>query len=204
MSKRKEKKQEAKNRKHEFWKGVLYALLGVVLFLQVMVLVALMFGTAIVDFTPPAKIQEAGWLVPTLITTVILTSLAVVLCKAWKNKEKLSLVPAVLGTMGAVLALVIALTFRAAYDNVVGSDGNVALTDWEWFWRHCTPILVGAVTATISFMHHRGLRRERIRKENEAYLETFNFDEDNPLLAKDEDEKKNKKKSKKERKAEEA
>lgn len=199
MSKRKAKKQEARNRKSEFWKGVMYALLGVVLFFQIMTLIALVFGTSIVDFSPPQRIREATWIVPVLITMVILLSAAVVLCKAWKRKETLSLVPAVLSTGGTVLALIIALTFRAGYDDVVNATGDIALTDWEWFWRHCTPIIVGAVTATISFMHHRGLRKERIRKENEAYLETFNFDEDDPLA---EEPKKEKKKSKKERLAE--
>ncbi len=199
MSKRKQKRQEARDRKREFWKGVLYALLGVVLFFQIMTFVAVAFGTKIVDFTPPQRIQEARWLLPTLVTMVVLLAIAIVLCKAWKNKEKRSLVPMVLSLIGTALALVIALTFRAAYDDVVNATGEISLTDWEWFWRHCTPVIVGATVAVISFMHYRNLRNERIRKENEAYEATFNFDEDNPLL---DEPKKEKKKSKKERKAE--
>ena len=60
---------------------------------------------------------------------------------------------------------------------------------------------MGATVAVVSFMHHHNLRRERIRKENEAYEANFDFDADNPLLVAD-DEKPSKKKSKKARKAE--
>lgn len=199
MSKRKQKRQEARDRKREFWKGVLYALLGVVLFFQIMTYVSVAFGKNLVGFEPPAKIREAGWLLPMLIVMVAVLAAAIVLCKAWKNKEKLSLVPMTLSLAGTALALVIALTFRAAYDGIVNAYGEIGLTDWEWFWHHCTPVIVGATVAVISFMHYRSLRNERIRKENETYLETFNFDEDNPLL---DEPKKAKKKSKKERKAE--
>lgn len=199
MSKRKQKRQEIRDRKREFWKGVLYALLGVVLFFQIMAYISVAYGKNLIGYEPPAKIREAGWLLPTLIAMVVILAIAIVLCKAWKNKEKLSLVPLALSLVGAVLALIIALTFRAGYDDIANAYGEIGLTDWEWFWHHCTPVIVGATVAVISFMHYRNLRNERIRKENEAYEATFNFDEDNPLL---EQPKKEKKKSKKERKAE--
>ena len=199
MSKRKQKRQEIRDRKREFWKGVLYALLGVVLFFQIMAYISVAYGKNLIGYEPPAKIREAGWLLPTMIAMVVILAIAIVLCKAWKNKEKLSLVPLTLSLVGAVLALIIALTFRAGYDDIANAYGEIGLTDWEWFWHHCTPVIVGATVAVISFMHYRNLRNERIRKENEAYEANFNFDEDNPLL---EQPKKAKKKSKKERKAE--
>ena len=199
MSKRKEKRREIREKRREFWKGVLYALLGVVLFFQIMAYISVAYGKNLVGYEPPAKIREAGWLLPLLIAMVAVIAAAIVLCKLWKNKEKLSLVPMSLSLVGTMLALIVALTFRAGYDDIANAYGEIALTDWEWFWHHCTPVIVGATVAVVSFMHHRNLRRERIRKENELYEEAFNFDEDNPLL---DEPKKAKKKSKKERKAE--
>lgn len=201
MSKRKEKRREARERKREFWKGVLYALLGVVLFFQIMAYISVAYGKNLVGYEPPAKIREAEWLLPLLIAMVVILTVAIWLCKLWKNKEKLSLIPMSLSLVGTVLALIIALTFRAGYDDIVNAYGEVGLTDWEWFWQHCTPVIVGATVAVVSFMHHHNLRRERIRKENEAYEANFDFDADNPLLVAD-DEKPSKKKSKKARKAE--
>ena len=79
MSKRTQNRQEARDRKREFWKGVLYALLGVVLFFQIMTYVSVAFGKNLVGFEPPAKIREAGWLLPMLIIMVAVLAAAIVL-----------------------------------------------------------------------------------------------------------------------------
>ena len=109
---------------------IIFSLIAV-LFFQIITIVAF-HPHSIVNV--PQAILDAAWLTPALIAAVILIYAAVVLYKVWKTAEKRLLIPAALGAIGTVLSLVIALTIRAAYDNVVGLDGMVALTDWEWFW----------------------------------------------------------------------
>ena len=204
MSKKK-KSYEKPNKIKQFFNVAMYVLLGFILTVQVMALIGVTAGPAIFGSSAPIKLQEAKGLIPTWIGAIYLIGMSVLLCKVWKKKEKLSLVPMVLGIVGAAMALVVALTLRAALplqvaNSNVSYGGVQGLNGWRLFWRHYSLAIVGAVSALISFLHYKSLRNTRIRKENEAYQETFNFDKDNPLLA--EDDKKGKKKSKKERKAE--
>jgi uncharacterized membrane protein YkvI len=197
MSKKK-KSYEKPNKIKQFFNVAMYVLLGFILTLQVLALIG-------VSMSQVTAIKEAKGLIPSWIGAIYLIGMSVLLCKVWKKKEKLSLIPMVLGIVGAAMALVVALTLRAALPLQAAST-NVSLTGvqglngWRLFWRHYSLAIVGALSALISFLHYKSLRNARIRKENEAYQETFNFDKDNPLLA--EDDKKGKKKSKKERKAE--
>lgn len=199
MAKRKKKQKEV-SKLRRFLNTLMWVFLGFILSLQVLALIG-------VSMSDVKAIKAATGLIPTWIAALYFIGMAILLCRLWKKKEKLSLVPMTLGIVGAVLSLVVALTLRAALPLIaagtnVSASGVQGLNGWRLFWRHYTPILVGAVTAVVSFAHYKKLRDERIRKENESYQATFNFDADNPLLAKDEDESKGKKKSKKERKAE--
>lgn len=169
--------------------------LVVVLFFQVTSLVA--FHLEAIFYIPTA-ILEATWLTPVWIPTIVVIYAAVVLCKVWRTKEKLSLIPAVMSVIGAAPAVMIAMTIRAAYDKVVGRDGTIALTGWEWFMHHGTLVLIAAVTLVVCLVHYKNARDERVHKENEGYTETFNFDAENPLLENDQP---GKKLSKKQRKA---
>lgn len=194
------KKQKEVSKLRRFFDTLMWVTLGFILTLQVLALIG-------VSMSEVKAIKAAKGLIPAWIVAIYFIGMAILLCRMWKRKEKLSLVPMTLGIVGAVLALVVALTLRAALPPIAAGtnvrDGGLqGLNGWRLFWRHYTPIIVGAVTAIVSFTHYKSLRDDRIRKENEAYKETFNFDADNPLLAKDEDESKGKKKSKKERKAE--
>ena len=197
MSKKK-KAYERPNKIKQFFNVAMYVLLGFILTLQVMALIG-------VSMSNVTAIKEAKGLIPTWIAALYLVGMAFLLCKVWKKKERLSLIPMALGLVGAALAMGVALTLRAALP-LQAAATNISLTGvqglngWRLFWRHYSLAIIGAVTALISFLHYKSLRNARIRKENEAYQETFNFDKDNPLLA--EDDKKGKKKSKKERKAE--
>ena len=167
----------------------------VVLFFQVITLVAI-HPQSIVN--APQAILDATWLFPTLLATVILVYVTVVLYKVWEKAELRLLIPAVLGIIGAVMATVVALTIRAAYKDVVGNDGMVALTDWEWFWQQCSLILVPLITVIVSFIRFKQARDNRIRRENDSYEEQFT---DVDFVLSDSDTKKNGKKlNKKQRK----
>ena len=196
MGRRKQKQKEI-GKIRRFLNTLMWVFLGFILSLQVLALIG-------VSTSNVKAIKEATGLIPTWIAAVYLIGMAILLCRVWKKKEKLSLVPMILGIVGAVLALVVALTLRAALPLIAAGtnvpiSGVQGLNGWRLFWRHYTPVIIGAVTAIISFMHYKKLRDERIRKENESYQATFNFDEDNPLL---DEPKKEKKKSKKERREE--
>ena len=148
-------------------------LLVIILFNQIMGMIALTYGEEITGFAPPADIRAATWLVPTWIVTTVLIAVTMVLCALWRKKEKLSLIPMVLGIVGAVLAFVIALTFYAPYDMVLNSEGELAQSDWDWFWRHLSPAIISLITAVIAFLHFKRLRDARVRREENAYEEQF-------------------------------
>ena len=199
MAKKQKNTVKEPNKIKKFFNTLMYVRLGLILTFQVLGLIG-------VSMSNVNAIKESEWLIPTWIAAIYLIGMSVLLCKVWKKKERLSIIPLILGVVGAFMAMIVALALRAALPlQVAGTTvrwgGLQGLNGWRLFWRHYSPAIVGVIAAVVSFIHHKSLRDERIRKENESYKETFNFDEDNPLLAKEEP-KKEKKKSKKERRAE--
>lgn len=195
---KKKKNYEKPSKVKRFFDIAMCVMLVIILTFQVLGLIGVSTSEVI-------AIKESKGLIPTWIGAIYLIGMSVLLCRLWKRKEKLSLIPLALGAVGAAMALVVALTLRAALPlqaagTNVSLGGIQGLNEWRLFWRHYSLVVVGAVAAIVSFIHYKGLRDARVRKENEAYQEAFNFDKDNPLLEKDD--KKDKKKSKKERKAE--
>lgn len=166
-------------KKNSSWKrkllhaAVVFSLI-MVLFFQVITLVAI-HPQSIVN--TPQAILDATWLFPTLLITVILAYATVFLYKVWKKAELRLLIPAVMGIVAAVMATVVALTIRAAYTDVVGVDGAIALTDWEWFWQQCTLILVPLVTAVISIIRYKKARDNRLSRKESTYEEQFASEE---------------------------
>lgn len=176
------------------WKKIgyiaLYAFLALILFYQAMALIAVISGPAMFNAALPEKLREATGLVPAWIIMIGLVGGSVILCTAWKNKEKKSLIPMVMGIVGAALALIVALTLRAALplqvaNSNVSYSGLQGLNGWKLFWRHYSPIGIGVVAAIISFVHFKRVRNERIRQENESYEDHFVMDSD-PLFADEE------------------
>ena len=149
-------------------KIVAWILLAIILFNQVMGIFALAYGEDITGYAPPEEIRNATWLVPLWIVTTLLIVATMILCAGWKKKEKRSLIPMVMGVVGAVLAFVIALTFYAPYDLVVNRNGEYAQSDWDWFWRHLSLVIVSLITAVFGFLHFKVLRDARVRREENA------------------------------------
>ena len=186
--------------------ALMYILLAMVLFFQVLGLVAVIWGPEIFGTAAPQKLQEARGLIPSWILAVVLIVAAVVLCKVWKKNEKKSLIPMACAIVGTALAVIVALTLRAALQVQV-ANSNVSqsylqgLTGWKLFWRHYSLAIVAFITAIVSFVHFKRLRSERIRVENEGYTEHFAIDGDAIFGDEEEQpEKKGKKLSKKQRK----
>lgn len=185
----------------------IYVYMAMLLWFQIMGIVAVAYGPAIFGTGLPAALRDAKWFVPTWIFTTVLIYGAFVLCKVWKNKEKKSLIPMMMSLAAIAPALIIALTLRAALPlqaalNNVSTDAAQGLSGWQLFWRHYSVVMVGVIIAVVSFLHFKSQRDERIRKENEGYQEHFVLDGD-PLFAdetKDAPTESRKKLSKKQRK----
>ena len=191
----------------KIFRGLMYILLAMILFFQVLGLIAVIWGPEIFGAAAPQKLQEARLLVPAWILAVMLIYGAVVLCKLWKKQEKKSLIPMTCAIVGTALAVIVTLTLSAALEVQV-ANSNVSqnylqgLTGWKLFWRHYSLAIVAFITAIVSFVHFKNLRSERIRVENEGYTEHFAIDGD-AIFADEEEQpakKSGKKLSKKQRK----
>lgn len=126
----------------------------------------------------PDVIKEIPWLIPVWVTALVLIPVATILCAAGKKSEKLSLVAAIVAVVGAVLALVAALTLRDALPTKVAGT-NVSLNydqgldAWKLAYRHLTSVVAGALVAVCGFVNHSINRQERIRLENEQYVDQY-------------------------------
>lgn len=181
-------------------KIAMYVLLAWIALMQVLAIV----GVAISHVN---ALKETPWLIPVWCVACALLVGAVVLCHLFKNKEKWPLLPMMLGLWGALLATLVALTLQGALPEQVAAttvslSGIQGLNPWKLFWRHYSLAIVGVVTAVVSFLNHKRVRDQRIRKENDAYTEHFDFSNLDPLFSDPTDTvDRNKKLSKKQRKA---
>ena len=177
-------------------KIALYPLMALLLFYQVMGIIGVSISTV------PALV-EATWLVPTWIVMMVLIALPLILYPWWKKKETLPLVMMGLSLVGAVLALVIALTLQAALPlqvsgTTISATGEQGLDAIKLITRHYSPMVVGLVMAVIAFLRFKQNRDSRVREEESSYTAQFVDEEFAPVL----DEKKGGKKlSKRQRKA---
>ena len=155
---------------------LLYLLLVMILAMQVLG----MAGTALSSVT---ELTERPWLIPLWITAVCVITASLALCKTWKTNEKLSLIPVVLGIVGAAMAVVVALTLQGALPEQVAAtniskSGLQGLNAWKLLFRHYSLAIVSGVTAIVAFVHFKNERDERVRKENESYVDRFTPDAD--------------------------
>ena len=177
-------------------KIALYPLMALLLFYQVMGI----WGVAI---STVEALVKATWLVPTWIVMIVLIALPLILYPWWKKKEILPLVMMGMSLVGALLALLIALTLQAALPMQVSgtnisATGEQGLDAIKLITRHYSPMVVGLVMAVIAFLRFKKNRDNRVREEESSYTAQF-VDED---FAPVPDEKKGGKKlSKRQRKA---
>lgn len=174
----------------------IYPLMALLLFYQVMGIIGVSISTV-------EALVEATWLVPTWIVMIVLIALPLIFYWWWKEKETLPLVMMGVSLVGAVLALVIALTLQAALPLVVSgtsisATGEQGLDAIKLITRHYSPMVVGVVMAVIAFLRFKQNRDSRVREEESSYTAQFVDEEFAPIL----DEKKGGKKlSKRRRKA---
>ena len=134
-------------------------------------------------------IEENGWLIPVWITALVMLPLAAVANTVFKNNEKWTLLPIALGLIGALLALLVALTLRdelpVQAGNNVSLNNEQGLDGWKLTYRHMSSVFAGGLTAIAAGMHRIACRADRIRMENEQYESVYDLGGD-PLFADDE------------------
>ena len=173
-----------------------YPLMALLLFYQVMGMIGVSISTV-------AALVEATWLVPVWIVMVVLIALPLILYKWWKGKEGLPLVMMAMSILGAILALVIALTLQAALPlqvsaTTISATGEQGLDAIKLITRHYSPMVVGLVVAVIAFINHKQSHDQRVCEEERSYTDQF-VDED--FAPTHEERKGGKKLSKRQRKA---
>ena len=177
-------------------KIALYPLMALLLFYQVMGIIGVSISTV-------KALVEATWLVPTWIVMMVLIALPLILYPWWKKQEILPLVMMGMSLVGAILALVIALTLQAALPlqvsgTSISATGEQGLDAIKLITRHYSPMVVGVVMAVIAFLRYKQNRDIRVSEEEDSYTSQFADEEFAPTL----DEKKGGKKlSKRQRKA---
>jgi hypothetical protein len=152
-------------------KIALYPLMALLLFYQVMGIIGVSISTV------PALV-EATWLVPVWVVMMVLIALPLILYPWWKKQEILPLVMMGMSLVGAILALVIALTLQAALPVVVSSTsisatGEQGLDAIKLITRHYSPLVVGVVMAVIAFLRYKQNRDSRVREEEDSYTSQF-------------------------------
>lgn len=174
----------------------IYPLMALLLFYQVMGIIGVSISTV-------EALVEATWLMPVWIVMIVLIALPLILYPWWKKKEILPLVMMGMSLVGAVLALVIALTLQAALPlqvsgTSISATGEQGLDAIKLITRHYSPMVVGLVMAVIAFLRFKQNRDIRVSEEESSYTAQFADEEFAPIL----DEKKGGKKlSKRRRKA---
>lgn len=131
-------------------------------------------------------LAEHGWLMPVWIAALVLLPIAAVINPIVKEKEKAPFLPLALALMGALLALIVALTLRDALPVKVGSDVSInneqGLDSWKLTYRHLSSVFAGVLIAIAAGINHIASRNDRIRTENEQYESVYDLGGD-PLFA---------------------
>ena len=156
-------------------KIALYPLMALLLFYQVMGI----WGVAI---STVEALVKATWLIPVWIVMVACITLPLALYKVWAGKEVMPLAAMIVSILGAILALVIALTLQAALPlqvsgTNISATGEQGLDAIKLITRHYSPMVVGLVTAVMAFLRFKKNRDNRVREEESSYTAQF-VDED--------------------------
>lgn len=126
-------------------------------------------------------IAKTPWLIPLWVAALVLIPTATVLCGAGKKKESLSLVSAIIAVVGAVLGLIVALELRDALPTQAGTNVSInyeqGLDAWKLTYRHLTSVAAGVLVAICGFVNSHYNREERIRLENERYVDQYELPE---------------------------
>ena len=145
-------------------------------------------GLAIYSVSTSARdlVEENGWLIPVWVAALVLLIAAAIANSATKNNEKATTLPIATAIIGALLALIVALTLRDALPVKVGSGVSInyeqGLDGWKLTYRHLSSVFAGGLTAIAAIINRISCRNVRIRTENEQYESVYDFG-DAPIFA---------------------
>ena len=125
----------------------------------------------------PDLLETLPWLLAGWILALVFVSgafVVLIVCKERNNKPLFSLI---MGLVGALLGLLVALALKNAFPAKIGSDGVAqGLTTWRVLYRHFSSVIAGGLIAAASLLHMLENRAQRIRQESGAYRSTYSLD----------------------------
>ncbi|MBQ9859505.1 MAG: hypothetical protein IJO76_02360 [Clostridia bacterium] len=125
----------------------------------------------------PAEVFDSPWLIPTWVVSLALLLVATILCKALQEKPRGLLLPLLLGGVGTVLSLIVALALKEGLPPSINQLGTEqGLTAWKLTYRHLSSVFAGALVVLSAALHMAACREDRLRRENEAYKSVYNLD----------------------------
>ena len=149
----------------------------------VLVFAILLQGLALYGTLVGARdiVEKTPWLIPLWVVSLMLIPTGTILCALGKKREKLSLVSAIIAIVGAVLGLIVALELRDALPTQVGNNVSInfeqGLDSWKLTYRHLSSVFAGVLVAICGFVNSSINRQERIRLENEQYVDQYELPE---------------------------
>ncbi len=149
----------------------------------VLIIATLFQGLALYGTLNGARdvVEKTPWLVPLWIAVLVLIPVATILCAIGKKGEKLSLTAAIIAVAGGVLGLIVALELRDALPTQVGNNVSLnyeqGLDGWKLAYRHLSSVLAAVLVAICGFVNYGVNREERIRLENERYVDQYELPE---------------------------
>lgn len=153
-------------------------ILGVILLVIATFFQALSIFSVLVIETQPADVFTGNsWLIPVWVVALVLLPLAALLCGLLQEKPRGLLLPLVLGVMGTVLTLIVALALKEGLPVRINDLGQEqGLTAWKLTYRHLSSVFAGALVVLSTVLHMAGCRQDRIRRENDEYKSVYNLD----------------------------
>ena len=157
--------------------SAIIAVTGVILYV-----IALFFQSlAIWAMTKGATdvLEETTWLLPCWIVSLALIPIAAVLNVILKKKENWPLLALVAAAAGTVLALMVALALKDALPVKAGNSVSIGyeqgLDTWKLIYRHLSSVFAGGLLMIAAAINHGVSRNDRIRLENEQYVDRYDL-----------------------------
>ena len=125
----------------------------------------------------PELLETLPWLLTGWILALVCVSAAFVWLLICKERGGKPIVSMVVGLVGALLGLLVALALKDAFPAKIASDGVAqGLTTWRLLYRHVSSVAAGVLIAAASLLHNLENRAQRIREESGAYRSTYSLD----------------------------
>ena len=150
---------------------------GLILLVVALCFQALSLFAVLVIEGNPADVFDSPWLIPIWVVSLVLLLAATVLCKVLQEKPRALLIPLLVGGLGTVLSLIVALALKEGLPPSINQLGTEqGLTAWKLTYRHLSSVFAGALVVLSAALHMAACRQERLRRESEEYKSVYNLE----------------------------